>query len=106
MSTPFFSVVIPTYNRSDLVTYAVESVLRQSFTELEVLVSDNGSTDGSQEIAERAGARVVHAPVRGYGGALLNGIDQARGHEKNWGRLEKRCFAGKRVVALLESLPT
>lgn len=45
----------------------------------EVLVSDNGSTDGSQAIAEAHGARVVHAPQRGYGAALMNGIAQARG---------------------------
>lgn len=45
----------------------------------EVLVSDNGSTDGSQAIAEAHGARVVHAPQRGYGAALMNGIAHARG---------------------------
>ena len=45
----------------------------------EVLVADNGSTDGSQEIAERAGARVVPVPERGYGAALLGGIAAARG---------------------------
>jgi hypothetical protein len=45
----------------------------------EVLVSDNGSTDGSQNIASAHGARVVHAPIRGYGGALIAGIDAARG---------------------------
>jgi glycosyltransferase involved in cell wall biosynthesis len=44
----------------------------------EVLVSDNGSTDGSQVIARKAGARVVHCPVRGYGAALRFGIAQAR----------------------------
>lgn len=45
----------------------------------EVLVSDNGSTDGSQAIAEAHGARVVHATERGYGAALMNGIDHAQG---------------------------
>lgn len=45
----------------------------------EVLVADNGSRDGSVEIAERAGARVVHVAERGYGRALAAGIGAARG---------------------------
>ena len=45
----------------------------------EVIVADNGSTDGSQEIAVRAGARVVPVPERGYGAALLGGIAAAQG---------------------------
>lgn len=45
----------------------------------EVLVADNGSTDGSQEIARRAGARVVHVSEKGYGAALLGGIAAAEG---------------------------
>ncbi len=45
----------------------------------EVIVADNGSTDGSIEIAERLGARVVHVPVRGYGNALMGGIAAASG---------------------------
>ena len=45
----------------------------------EVLVADNGSTDGSQEIAERAGARVVDIAEKGYGAALAGGIAAARG---------------------------
>jgi glycosyltransferase involved in cell wall biosynthesis len=45
----------------------------------EVVVSDNGSTDGSQRIATENGARVVNAPIRGYGGALMAGIEAARG---------------------------
>jgi len=44
----------------------------------EVLVADNGSTDGSAEIARRAGARVVHVAERGYGAALKGGIAAAR----------------------------
>ncbi|MGE0315631.1 MAG: glycosyltransferase family 2 protein [Lautropia sp.] len=45
----------------------------------EVLVADNGSTDGSVEIARRCGARVVAVSSRGYGNALIAGIDAARG---------------------------
>ncbi len=45
----------------------------------EVLIADNGSTDGSQALAESAGARVVPIPARGYGAALLGGIQAARG---------------------------
>ena len=45
----------------------------------EVLVSDNGSTDNSQQIAESLGARVINCPIRGYGAALQHGIENARG---------------------------
>jgi hypothetical protein len=45
----------------------------------EVLVADNGSTDGSQEVAEREGARVLPVEERGYGAALAAGIAAARG---------------------------
>ena len=45
----------------------------------EVLVADNGSTDGSREIAESLGARVVAVAHKGYGSALLGGITAARG---------------------------
>ncbi len=45
----------------------------------EILIADNGSTDGSQAIAEAEGARVVAVPTRGYGAALLSGIQSAKG---------------------------
>ncbi len=45
----------------------------------EILIADNGSTDGSQAIAEGLGARVVPIPTKGYGAALLGGIKAARG---------------------------
>jgi len=46
----------------------------------EVIVADNGSTDGSQALASNAGARVVPVPSRGYGAALLGGIHAAHGN--------------------------
>ena len=53
--------------------------LREHGIDGEVVVADNGSTDGSQRLAEEAGARVVPVSAKGYGNALLGGIVAARG---------------------------
>jgi len=53
--------------------------LRREGIEGEVVVADNGSTDGSQDLARTAGARVVAVKARGYGAALLGGIQAAQG---------------------------
>ncbi|MFF5235538.1 glycosyltransferase family 2 protein [Dactylosporangium sp. NPDC000521] len=75
-------MVLPCLNEAETVETCVRKALK-GLAELgvigEVIVSDNGSTDGSQALAGAAGARVVHAPIRGYGGALINGIEMARG---------------------------
>jgi len=76
------SVVIPCLNEASTIVGCVESA-RQAMREHgifgEVVVSDNGSTDGSVDAATRAGARVVHCPVRGYGAALQWGFRHAHG---------------------------
>lgn len=51
-TTPFFSVIIPTYNRSKAVVQAVESVLKQTYTNFEVLVIDDGSTDDTSTVTK------------------------------------------------------
>ena len=51
--TPAFSIVIPTFNRSDLYPYAVKSILRQSFRDFEIIVSDNCSEDDTAEVAKQ-----------------------------------------------------
>ena len=76
------SVVMPCLNEARTVGRCVEKALR-TLRELgitgEVVVSDNGSTDGSIELARGAGARVVHQPLKGYGNALRKGFAEARG---------------------------
>jgi hypothetical protein len=76
------TVLLPCLNEAETLEACVRKALG-SLARLgvrgEVLVSDNGSTDGSPEIARRAGARVVEAPRRGYGAALIAGIGAAHG---------------------------
>jgi glycosyltransferase involved in cell wall biosynthesis len=76
------SVIIPCLNEAKSIAFCIEKALA-AFRKLgisgEVVVSDNGSTDGSVEIAELHGARVVHVVPRGYGSALRSGIEEAKG---------------------------
>jgi glycosyltransferase involved in cell wall biosynthesis len=76
------SVVMPCLNEAD----TLETCIRKAQTALtehhiagEIVVADNGSNDGSVQIAERLGARVVHVEAKGYGNALMGGIGAARG---------------------------
>jgi glycosyltransferase involved in cell wall biosynthesis len=76
------SVVIPCLNEAENIELCVELALRaldRAGIAGEVIVADNGSEDGSAELAEKSGARVVHQPVRGYGSAYLSGFAAARG---------------------------
>ncbi|WKW13460.1 glycosyltransferase family 2 protein [Pseudogemmatithrix spongiicola] len=76
------SVVLPCLNEAETVVTCVQKAregLASAGVVGEVIVADNGSTDGSQELARAAGARVVAAPERGYGAALLAGIAAAEG---------------------------
>jgi glycosyltransferase involved in cell wall biosynthesis len=73
---------MPCLNEADTVATCVAKALRalgEAGIAGEVIVADNGSTDGSRELAERAGARVVPVSERGYGAALMGGIAAARG---------------------------
>jgi len=76
------TVVIPCLNEAETVATCVRKALAfisDSGVSGEVLVADNGSTDGSRQLAADAGARVVPIPERGYGNALMGGIIAARG---------------------------
>ncbi len=76
------SVVMPCLNEAETLGICIEKA-RQKMAELgihgEVLIGDNGSTDGSIAIAEQAGARIVHVAEKGYGNALYGAIQAAKG---------------------------
>jgi glycosyltransferase involved in cell wall biosynthesis len=82
MSEPELTIVMPCLDEAATVGRCVAKAmmfLQTAGVAGEVVVADNGSTDGSRELAAAAGARVVDVPVRGYGAALLGGIAAARG---------------------------
>src|SRR2546423_1884431 len=76
------SVVMPCLNEAETLGTCIEKALRAMESQGivgEVVIADNGSTDGSQEIARARGVRVVPVSERGYGAALMGGIGAARG---------------------------
>lgn len=80
--TIVLTILMPCLNEAETLAVCIDKAqayLQRAGIEGEVLISDNGSTDGSIEIAEAHGARVVHVPIRGYGAALAHGIRHARG---------------------------
>lgn len=79
---PELSVVMPCLNEAETLAICIQKA--QGFFERErvigeVVIADNGSTDGSQQIASDLGARVVPVPAKGYGNALIGGITAAEG---------------------------
>src|SRR5262245_65687812 len=76
-SAPEVSVVIPCLNEADTLDAWIakdQRALGEHRINGEIIVDDNGSTDGSQSIATRMGTRLVDVEVRGYGHALIGGV--------------------------------
>lgn len=79
---PELSIVMPCLNEAETLGTCIQKAqafLHRYQVTGEIVVADNGSTDGSQEIATLMGARVVHVEAKGYGNALMGGITAARG---------------------------
>ncbi|MCE9589704.1 MAG: glycosyltransferase family 2 protein [Planctomycetes bacterium] len=78
---PLFSVVVPSYNRAGLIGATLRSVLAQRMTDWEIIVADDGSTDGTPDIAAAMDprVRVVRQPNKGPGAARNLGVAHATG---------------------------
>ena len=76
------TILMPCLNEAETIGVCIQKAqqfLQKEQVQGEVLIADNGSTDGSQDIARALGARVIHVSARGYGAALKSGIAQAQG---------------------------
>src|SRR4051794_24869589 len=76
------SIIMPCLNEAETLETCIrkaKTFLEQHHIQGEIVIGDNGSTDGSQDIARRCGARVVDVPIKGYGAALFGATMAARG---------------------------
>jgi len=76
------SIVMPCLNEADTILVCIKKT-REALTRLgihgEIIIADNGSSDGSEEIARREGCTEINVAAKGYGNALMGGINNARG---------------------------
>jgi glycosyltransferase involved in cell wall biosynthesis len=80
--TPFFSVIIPVFNRADILEQALRSVLEQTFQDFEIVVVDDGSHDRPEDVVAKVNdprIRLLRQPNAGGAAARNKGFDEARG---------------------------
>lgn len=82
MKNPFFSIIIPTYNRADFLKIAVDSVLNQNFNDYELIIVDDGSTDKTKDIIiniKDKRLKYIRQPHKGISVARNIGLRKAKG---------------------------
>lgn len=81
IKSALISVIIPAYNRENYLVETIESVLAQDYRPIEVIVVDDGSTDGTADVAKRfsTAVRYFYQPNSGCGAALNTGVEKAEG---------------------------
>jgi glycosyltransferase involved in cell wall biosynthesis len=87
LTEPVVSLVMPSYNQAGYLAEAIDSVLAQDYPHVELLVVDDGSTDGSIDVARSYGSRLAYFATREHAGqvaALAHGFEHARGDLLGW----------------------
>ncbi|WP_026734376.1 glycosyltransferase [Fischerella sp. PCC 9605] len=83
LEEPLVSAIVPTYNRADLISYTLDSAIKQSYKNLEIIVIDDGSVDNTEEVVKAIGdpriRYIRHPSNRGGSAARNTGIEGARG---------------------------
>lgn len=103
---PEVTIVMPCLNEAETLGDCIAAArrgLEDAGVEGEILIADNGSSDGSPDIARRLGARVVDIPAKGYGNALRGGMDAARGRFLIMGDAD-RSYDFSRIRPFIEKL--
>jgi glycosyltransferase involved in cell wall biosynthesis len=106
MTQPELTILMPCLNESKTITTCIHKArafIQKHHINGEVLVADNGSTDGSSQIAKKAGARVVSVEKRGYGACLLGGIHAAKSNYIIMGDSDE-SYDFSRLMPFLEKL--
>lgn len=92
--TPLVSIVLPTYNHLSFLPKSIESLLLQTFTEFELIIVNDGSTDGTMEFLDSLSdprIRVIHQVNKRLPGALNTGFSAARGELLTWVSADNYC---------------
>jgi glycosyltransferase involved in cell wall biosynthesis len=87
MQPPLISIVMPSFNQADYIEEAICSIIDQDYPNLEFMVFDGGSTDGSREIIEKYAPRLAFwrsGPDRGQSDAIAQGFARAQGDLLGW----------------------
>jgi GT2 family glycosyltransferase len=106
-ATPLVSVVIPCWNQGHYLGEAIESVLAQTYPELELIVVDDGSRDNSYEVAARfPGVRCLRQPNRGVAAARNAGLAESRGEFSIFLDADDRLLPGALEVGMRALLAT
>jgi len=109
-STPMVSIVLPTYNHVELLPVSVESILGQTVSDFELIIVDDGSTDGTREYLDSLTDPrlvIISQPNKRLPNALNTGFDLARGQYLTWTSDDNYCspLFLEILVAALETCP-